>query len=105
MYICAHVCTRDQVNSRGIDGDLALPESSPVLPIVGGTSVCLHLTPLHFGAVIELCNTIDTTRYRDTKQYRSTSSFGIVGIDYATYNQTGDDFGSHFQLIWIKLVG
>ena len=54
---------------------------------------------------LELCNTIDTTRYRDTKQYRSTSSFGIVGIDYATYNQTGDDFGSHFQLIWIKLVG
>ena len=54
---------------------------------------------------LELCNTIDTTWYRDTKQYRSTSSFGIVGIDYATYNQTGDDFGSHFQLIWIKLVG
>ena len=53
---------------------------------------------------VELCNTIDTTWYRDTKQYRSTSSFGIVGIDYATYNQTGDDFGSHFQLIWIKLV-
>ena len=56
-------------------------------------------------AKLELCNTIDTTRYRDTKQYRSTLSFGIVGIDYATYNQTGDDFGSHFQLIWIKLVG
>ena len=55
--------------------------------------------------VIELCDTIDTTRYRDIKQYRSTSSFGIVGIDYASYNQTGDDFGSHFQLIWIKLVG
>ena len=54
---------------------------------------------------LELCNTIDTMWYRDTKQYRSTSSFGIVGIDYATYNQTGDDFGSHFQLIWIKLVG
>ena len=54
---------------------------------------------------LELCNTIDTTQYRNTKQYRSTSSFGIVGIDYATYNQTGDDFGSHFQLIWIKLVG
>ena len=53
---------------------------------------------------VELCNTIDTTRYRDTKQYRSTSSFDIVGIDYATYNQTGDDFGSYFQLIWIKLV-
>ena len=55
--------------------------------------------------ILELCNTIDTTRYRDTKQYRSTSNIGIVGIDYATYNQTGDDFGSHFQLIWIKLVG
>ena len=54
---------------------------------------------------VELCDTIDTTRYRDTKQYRSTSSFGTVGIEYATYNQTGDDFGSHIQLIWIKLVG
>ena len=48
---------------------------------------------------------INTTRYRDTKQYQSTSSFGIIGIDYATCNQTGEDFGSHFQLIWIKLVG
>ena len=26
---------------------------------------------------------IDATQYRDTKRYRSTSSFGIVGIDYA----------------------
>ena len=33
--------------------------------------------------VLELCNTIDTTRYRDTKWYRSTSTFGIVGIDFA----------------------
>ena len=51
MYKCAHVCTRDQVNNCGINGGLALPESSPVLPIIGGTSVCLHLTLLHFGAV------------------------------------------------------
>ena len=49
--MCAHVCTRDQVNNCGIDGGLALPESSPVLSIIGGTSVCLHLTLLHFGAV------------------------------------------------------
>ena len=54
--------------------------------------------------MLELCNTIDTTRYRDTKQYRSTSSFGIIGIDYAIYNQTGDDFGSHFQLIGSNLL-
>ena len=55
------------------------------------------------GLDLPLC--IDTTRYRDTKQYRSTSSFGIVGIDYATYNQTGDDFGSHFQLriSWVSI--
>ena len=33
--------------------------------------------------IVELCDTIDTTRYRDTKWYRSTPSFGIVGIDYA----------------------
>ena len=32
---------------------------------------------------VELCDTIDTIRYCDTKRYRSTSSFGIVGIDYA----------------------
>ena len=51
MYKCAHVCTRIQVNNCGIDGGLALPESSHVLPIIGGTSVCLHLTLLHFGAV------------------------------------------------------
>ena len=49
--MCAHVWTRDQVNNCGIDGGLALPESSPVLSIISGTSVCLHLTPLHFGAV------------------------------------------------------
>ena len=49
--MCAHVWTRDQVNNCGIDGGLALPESSPVLSIIGGTSVCLHLNPLHFGAV------------------------------------------------------
>jgi len=30
-----------------------------------------------------LCNTIDTTRYRDTKVVVLTSKFGIVGIDYA----------------------
>ena len=44
---------------------------------------------------MELCDAIDTTRYRYTKWYRSTSSFGIVGIDYAN-NQTVDDCGSHF---------
>ena len=49
--MCAHGGTRDQVNNCGIDVGLALPESSPVLSIIGGTSVCLHLTPLHFGAV------------------------------------------------------
>ena len=47
----------------------------------------LHLMPDRSfigGSSVELCDTIDTTRYCDTKQYRSTSSFGIVGIDYAT---------------------
>ena len=38
--------------------------------------------------------------YGDTKWYQSTPSFGIVGIDY----ETVDDFGSHFQLISIKLA-
>ena len=32
---------------------------------------------------VELCDTIDTTRYHDTKWYRSTPSFGIIRIDYA----------------------
>ena len=32
---------------------------------------------------VELCDTIDTTQYHDTKWYRYASSFGIVGIDYA----------------------
>ena len=64
MYKCVHVCTCDQVNDCGglalperltaltiINGGLTLPESSPVLPIIGGTSVCLPLTLLKFGAV------------------------------------------------------
>ena len=34
-------------------------------------------------ADLELCDTIDTTRYHDTKWYRPTSSFGILGINYA----------------------
>ena len=33
---------------------------------------------------LELCDTIDTTRYRDTKWVLITLNFGIIGIDYAT---------------------
>ena len=80
---------------------MRLPATSCVIVITLKCPVSIYnVGPCYFTLCqLELCNTIDTTRYRDTKQYRSTSSFGIVGIDYATYNQTGDDFGSHFQLI------
>ena len=47
---------------------------------LGYSVPCMHHI---YACMIELCDTIDTTRYHDTKQYRSTSSFGIVGIDYA----------------------
>ena len=33
--------------------------------------------------MVVLCNTIDTTQYRDTKVVILTSKFGVVGIDYA----------------------
>ena len=33
--------------------------------------------------ILELCNTIDTTRYHDTKWQYSTPRFGIVGINFA----------------------
>ena len=36
-----------------------------------------------------------TTWYRDTKSLSTTLSFGIVSIDYVTY-QNNWNFGSHF---------
>ena len=54
--------------------------------------------------MLELRDTVDITRYRDTNRYRSIPSFGIVGINHAIYNQIVDDFGPHFQLIWVTIL-